>query len=54
MSTDLRVAFTNALKETIRENPAKTTPYNLLPKSVAAVKQVAQKWIGIVGSANKV
>src|SRR3989338_5981810 len=53
VSTDLRVAFTSALKETMRDNPEEIAPYNLLPKSVAAVKQAAQKWIGIVGSANK-
>ena len=54
VSTDLRVAFTSALKETMRDNPKEIAPYNLLPKSVAAVKEVAQKWIGITGSANKI
>lgn len=54
VSTDLRIAFTSALKEIIRENPAEIAPYNLLPKSVAAVKRVAQKWIAVVGSANKI
>ena len=54
VSTDLRVAFTSALKETMRDNPEEIAPYNLLPKSVAAVKEVAQKWIGITGSANKI
>ena len=54
VSTDLRIAFTNALKETMQENPAEIAPYNLLPKSVAAVKQVALTWIGICGSANKI
>ncbi|MDO8474070.1 MAG: ketose-bisphosphate aldolase [bacterium] len=54
VSTDLRVAFTNALKESMRENPAEIAPYNLLPKSVAAVKQVVLTWIGICGSVNKI
>ena len=53
VSTDLRIAFTSALKETIRNNPEEIAPYNLLPKSVAAVKQVALAWIEITGSANK-
>jgi ketose-bisphosphate aldolase len=54
VSTDLRIAFTNTLRETIQESPEEIAPYTILPKSVAAVKQVAQKWIGITGSANKV
>lgn len=54
VSTDLRVAFTDTLKETMRENLTEIAPYNLLSKSVAAVKQVAQKWIEITGSANKI
>ena len=54
VSTDLRIAFTNTLRETLRENPAEIAPYNLLPKSVAAVKQTALAWIGVVGSANKI
>jgi ketose-bisphosphate aldolase len=54
VSTDLRVAFTYTLKETMREKPTEVAPCKLLPKSVAAVKQVAQKWIEIVGSANKI
>ncbi|MBI2123873.1 MAG: ketose-bisphosphate aldolase [Candidatus Wildermuthbacteria bacterium] len=54
VSTDLRIAFTSALKETMQNNPEEIAPYHLLPKSVAAVKEVAQKWIGITGSANKI
>ena len=53
VSTDLRIAFTNALKETMQENPEEIAPYTILPKSVAAVKQAAQRWIETVGSANK-
>lgn len=54
VSTDLRIAFTNTLRETLEDNPAEIAPYNVLPKSVAAVKQAALTWIGISGSANKV
>ncbi len=54
VSTDLRVAFVNALKETLGKNPTEIAPYNVLPKSVSAVKQAAQKWIEIIGSANKI
>ena len=54
VSTDLRVAFTNTLRETMGENPAEIAPYNLFPKSVAAVKQAALQWIGITGSGNKI
>lgn len=54
VSTDLRVVFSNALRETLRNNPEEIAPYNLLPNSVAAVKQTALSWIEIVGSAGKV
>lgn len=54
VSTDLRIAFTNTLKETLKDNPAEIAPYNVLPKSVAAVEQAALTWIGAVGSANKI
>lgn len=54
VSTDLRIAFINSLKEVIRENPIEIAPYNLLPRTVVAVKQVAQKWIEIVGSASRI
>ncbi|MDP2641383.1 MAG: ketose-bisphosphate aldolase [Candidatus Yanofskybacteria bacterium] len=54
VSTDLRIAFTNTLKETLEENPTEIAPYNILPKSVEAVKRIALSWIEIVGSANKI
>lgn len=54
VSTDLRVAFSNTLRETLRENPAEIAPYNLLPKPIAAVQQAALSWIAITGSANKI
>lgn len=54
VSTDLRIAFTNTLRETLGESPAEIAPYNILPKSVAAVRQTAARWISVVGSANKV
>lgn len=54
VSTDLRVAFTSALRKAMQENPAEIAPYNLLPRPVAAVKRVALSWIGITGSANKI
>lgn len=41
ISTDLRVAFTNALREALQANPEEVAPYRYLKKPQEAVKEVA-------------
>lgn len=53
INTELRVAFTGALKESLEKNPAETTPYKYLPSAIEAVKKVVEEKIKLFGSANK-
>ncbi|MDA1337162.1 MAG: class II fructose-bisphosphate aldolase family protein [bacterium] len=54
ISTELRVAFTKTLRETIEKYPKEITPYKILPPSILAVEKVAEEHILFLGSANKV
>jgi ketose-bisphosphate aldolase len=53
ISTELRIAYTKTLKETIRKNPDEMTPYKLSEPSVAAVKKLGIKFIKLFGSKGK-
>lgn len=53
ISTELRAAFVNTLRETLKENPQEVTPYKLLPPSVEACRKVAERHLQFLGSANK-
>ena len=54
ISTELRAAFTNTLRATLRGKPEEVTPYKILPPSVRAVQKVAEYHIQFLGSANKI
>ncbi len=54
INTELRVAFTETLKETLAEEPNEITPYKYLPQSVKAVQKVAEEKIKLFGSSNKI
>lgn len=54
VSTELRAAFTNALRKTLSAKPEEITPYELFPPSVAAVQKAAEKHIQFLGSANRI
>ncbi|MDP2735661.1 MAG: class II fructose-bisphosphate aldolase, partial [bacterium] len=53
ISTDLRAAFTAALRKTLQENPHEVTPYKLFPPSVEACRNVAEGHLRFLGSSNK-
>lgn len=53
INTDLRVAFTGALKESLNNNPNEITPYKYMPEVVEAVQKIVEQKIVIFGSANK-
>mgnify|MGYP001595361907 CR=1 FL=1 len=53
VNTEIRVAFTKALKETIEKMPAETTPYKILTPSIEAMKKVIEEKLKIFGSINK-
>ena len=54
ISTELRGAFINTLRATLKEMPNEITPYKILPKSVEAVQKVAEHHLQFLGSANKI
>lgn len=53
INTEIRVAFTEALKETIAKMPEETTPYKILTPSVEAMKKIIEKKLRIFGSIDK-
>lgn len=54
ISTDLRLAFSQSLREVLRKNPKEISPYNIFPPVVEAVQKVVEKEIQFFGSANKI
>jgi len=54
INTELRVAYTEALKKTLKDNLRETTPYKYLPSVVEAIQKVVEKKIKLFGSANKI
>lgn len=53
INTEIRVAFTEALKKSIQEMPSETTPYKILTPSTEAMKKVIEEKLKIFGSVNK-
>ena len=54
INTEIRMAFTEALKETIEKEPQETTPYKILAPSIEAMKKVIEKKLKIFSSINKI
>lgn len=53
VNTELRIAYSNALKQALKNNPLETTPYKLMPEVVDAVSKVVKAKIKLFGSDNK-
>ena len=54
INTEIRVAFTEALKKTIQKMPEETTPYKILTPSIEAMKKVIEEKLKIFKSINEV
>jgi len=54
INTELRISFTNALKEALQKNPEENTPYKYLPETINAVRKIVEEKIRTFGSANKI
>jgi len=54
INTELRDAFTRALRKDLKENAGETTPYKYLPGSIEAVQKVVEGKIKLFGSSNKI
>lgn len=53
INTELRIAFSKALREALEKNKEEITPYKYLPKAVGAAQAVAEKNIRLFGSEGK-
>ena len=53
INTEIRVAFTEALRKTLEEMPEETTPYKILTPSIEAMKKVIEEKLRIFGSVSK-
>lgn len=53
IGSDIKIAFTDTLKKTCRENPKETDPRNLLRPTIRSVEEVVSKQIKIFGSGNR-
>lgn len=53
VNTDLRIAFTKALRESLRSKKEESTPYKYLPAAVEAMRIVIEEKIKLFGSAGK-
>jgi fructose-bisphosphate aldolase class II len=53
VNTELRIAFSQALRKTLAKNKDEVVPYNILPASIDAVKNVVEEKIKLFGSRNK-
>ncbi len=53
ISTELRMADTNALKESLQKNPDEITPYKLVEPSQEAIRKKAEYFIKLFGAIGK-
>lgn len=53
INTEIRVAFVDALRKSIADNPEETTPYKLYPPVIAAVRQKVEEKLRLFGAINK-
>jgi len=54
INTDLRIAFTNALKQALSKQITEVVPYHYLASIIREVKKVAKEKIRLFGSVNKI
>jgi len=53
INTELRVAFTDTLREILNENPEETTPYKYMGKAVTIIQAIVRDKIKLFGSRNR-
>ena len=54
VNTEIRVAYTEALRKSLAENPDETVPYKITPQAIEAVKQKVEEKLKLFGSINKI
>lgn len=53
INTEIRVAYTEALKKSLEDNPDEVAPYKIMPPVIEAVKQKVEEKLKLFGSVNK-
>lgn len=53
VNTDLRVAYSQALRQSLQDNPKEVVPYKIMPPVVATVQKVVEERIKLFGSEDK-
>ena len=54
IGSDIKIAFTDAIKKSCKENPDETDPRNLLRPTIKAVEDVVVKSMNLFGSAGQI
>ncbi|MBU1091602.1 class II fructose-bisphosphate aldolase family protein [Patescibacteria group bacterium] len=54
VNTDIRVAYTDALRRSLEDNPEQKTPYKIFPPVIEAVQKVVLEKLRLFGSVNKI
>jgi fructose-bisphosphate aldolase class II len=54
INTEIRVAYTEALKKSLAENPEQVTPYKIFPPVISAVRQKVAEKLKLFGSINRI
>ena len=54
INTELRIAYSDELEETIKEHPDEVKPYKILAPAVEAMKKVVEEKIDLFGSSGKI
>lgn len=53
INTELRIAFSQALRKFLQENPEENVPYKIFPPAMESVRKVVEEKIKLFGSENK-
>jgi len=54
INTELRLAYTNTLRQALESKPQETTPYKLMSEVISAVQEIVENKIKLFGSDNKI
>lgn len=54
VNTEIRIAYTEALRKSLKDNPEETTPYKLFSPVIKAVQQKVEEKLKLFGSVNKI
>lgn len=54
INTELRIAYTNTLRNVFKDSPKEITPYKYMPKAIDAVQKVVEEKMKLLGSVNKI